>query len=252
MVAAGSKGLGFGIVQALLAEGAKVSFCSRSEEHIAAAISSLPEEVRPHVRGYVADVTDSDSLEQWVQSTIDDLGDVSILVTNAGGPPGASFSQLDDQQWYAAFELNLLSVVRMVRLVTPSLQRVGGGAILGITSSTVKEPHVHMALSNVMRSGVSSLLKTLSRDLASDSIRVNNIIPGRIATDRVAELDALSAGRLGISPEEVRRQSEQSIPLGRYGEVDEFAKAVVFLVSDAARYVTGSTFVVDGGMLSTV
>ena len=142
-----------------------------------------------------------------------------------------------------------MSVVRTVRLVVPSMRARGGGAILIGTSSTVKEPVQSLALSNVMRSGVTSLAKTLSVELAADKIRVNTLIPGRIATDRLRHLDELNAKSSGLSLEAQQARNAASIPLGRYGSPDDFGRVGAFLLSDAASYVTGASVQVDGGLI---
>ena len=143
----------------------------------------------------------------------------------------------------------MLSVVRQVRLVVPSMQARGGGAILMSTSSAVKEPIPNIALSNVLRAAVAALAKTLALELAGERIRVNQLIPGRIDTDRVREIDAINAGKTGITPDEQRRRSASAIPLGRYGDPEEFGKAAAFLLSDAAAYITGASVQVDGGLV---
>jgi 3-oxoacyl-[acyl-carrier protein] reductase len=139
-----------------------------------------------------------------------------------------------------------------VRLVVPSMRARGGGAILIGTSSTVKEPVQMLALSNVMRSGVTSLAKTLSVELAPDRIRVNTLLPGRIATDRLHHLDTVNAEKAGISVEEQSRRSAATIPMGRYGAPEDFGRVGAFLLSDAASYVTGANVQVDGGLIRAV
>ena len=154
--------------------------------------------------------------------------------------------------WQNAFALLLLSVIRSVRLVVPSMRARGGGAILIGTSSTVKEPVQMLALSNVMRSGVTSLAKTLSVELAPDKIRVNTLVPGRIATDRLTYLDGVNAQKAGISVEDQRKRALSTIPLGRYGAPDDFGRVGAFLLSDAASYITGTAVPVDGGLIKTI
>jgi 3-oxoacyl-[acyl-carrier protein] reductase len=142
-----------------------------------------------------------------------------------------------------------MSVVRTVRLVVPSMSSRGGGAILIGTSSAVKEPVPNLALSNVLRSGVTSLAKTLSVELAPQKIRVNTLIPGRIATDRLQQLDEINAKRSGIPLEEHQSHAVATIPLGRYGRPDDFGRVGAFLLSDAASYITGASVQVDGGLI---
>jgi 3-oxoacyl-[acyl-carrier protein] reductase len=140
----------------------------------------------------------------------------------------------------------------MVRLAVPSMRTRGGGAIVVSTSSAVKEPIPNLALSNVVRSSVAALSKTLSNELAADGIRVNHLLPGRINTDRIRELDTIRGKASGSSPEEVRTAYSKNIPIGRYGEADEFASAAVFLFSDGSRYITGASLQVDGGLIRSV
>ena len=154
--------------------------------------------------------------------------------------------------WQDAANLLLFSTLRMVRAAVPSMQARGGGAILMSTSSSVKEPIPNLGLSTVLRASVSALAKTLALELAPSKIRVNQIIPGRIDTDRVKQLDQISGTKQGISAEEAKRKSIGAIPLGRYGEPDEFGRVAAFLLSDAARYMTGATVQVDGGQIKSV
>lgn len=250
MVAASSRGLGFGIARELAREGALVSIGSRTEADIfdAAALLSDETEVLPNV----FDAGDPDSINEWLDNTINAFGGVDMLVVNAGGPPAGNFDSLDDNDWQASFELTLMSAVRMIRIVLPSMRQAGGGSILTITSSSVKEPIDFLLLSNVMRSGVTSLAKSLSLQLAPENIRINNLMPGRIDTARVQSLDAMKAEMRNLAVEEVRAANELGIPLGRYGTIEEFGRLGAFLLSDAASYITGQTIAVDGGSIKTV
>jgi 3-oxoacyl-[acyl-carrier protein] reductase len=171
---------------------------------------------------------------------------------NAGGPPAGTALSFDDAAWTSAFELLVLSAVRMVRLAVPSMKARGGGAIVVSTSSAVVEPIPNLALSNVVRASVGALSKTLSNELAADRIRVNHLIPGRINTDRVRELDVMRGKASGVTADDVRATYSKTIPLGRYGEAEEFGSAAVFLFSDASRYITGASLQVDGGLIRSV
>lgn len=252
MVAAASKGLGFGIARELAREGALVSIGSRTEMDIEDAAEALREETGTEVLANVLEVSDPDSILAWRDETVETFGGIDMLVVNAGGPPVGTFDDFGDAAWQDAFDLTLMSAVRMIRAVLPSMRRRGGGSILTITSSSVKEPVDVLLLSNVMRSGVTSLAKSLSLQLAPENIRVNNLMPGRIDTDRLRELDHLAADKQGISMEENREAVEQSIPLLRYGTTEEFGRLGAFLLSDAASYITGQTIAVDGGSIRTV
>jgi len=198
------------------------------------------------------DVKSGDGIAIWYDRTVKEFGGVDLLFVNAGGPPAGTALSFDDDAWKNAFELLVLSAVRMVRLAAPSMKARGGGAIVVSTSSAVKEPIPNLALSNVVRSSVAALSKTLANELAGDRIRVNHLLPGRIDTDRVRELDVIRGKANSTSPDEVKAAYSKTIPLGRYGQADEFAAAAVFLFSDAARYVTGASLQVDGGLIRGV
>lgn len=251
-VAGSSKGLGFGIAKQAALDGAHVSIASRNIENIDKAIEELNPIAKGKVKGYILDASKSHSIKGWISETLNDFGSIYGLVTNAGGPPAGMFEDFDDKQWHDAFELTLMSNVRMIREVLPIMKSNKEGSILTVTSSSVKEPIDILLLSNVMRSGVVSLAKSLSFYLAKHNIRINNLVPGRFDTDRVKQLDSFKASKLGTSKEIVKSSFEKAIPLGRYGHIDEFGKAAIFLLSDAATYITGETLIIDGGSMRTV
>jgi 3-oxoacyl-[acyl-carrier protein] reductase len=248
MVAAASQGLGFAIAKTLAEEGAFVSICGRRQD----AIQAAAHKIGPNAHAVGADVSRPDNIELWHRSTLDKFGGVDILVTNSGGPPAGPAHTFDDPAWQSAFELLLLSVVRSVRAVRPSLEARGGGAILMLSSLSVKNPIANLGLSNVIRASVSALAKTLADELAPKHIRVNQLVPGRIATERLAYLDDANAKKAGIPIEEQIRRSLATIPMSRYGDPDEFARAAAFLVSPAAAYITGATLQVDGGAIRSI
>lgn len=252
MVAAASKGLGFGIARELAKNGANVCISSRTKAEIEEAARNLQNETSAKVLASMADVSNPESVKSWVKDVVSIFKRIDGLVINAGGPPPGNFDDLTDQDWHNAFNLTLMSAVRIIRCVLPHLRAGGGGSILTITSLSVKEPINGLLLSNVFRSGVTSLVKSLSNQLASENIRVNNLIPGRIDTDRLRSLDTINAEARGITIEEIRKINQSTIPLKRYGTTEEFGKAGAFLVSDAASYISGSSLVVDGGLLKTV
>jgi len=252
MVAGASRGLGYAVARGLAAEGVKVSVSSRNEQAIGDAARRIAGETYSDTLATPVDVRSADSLAAWHARTIEKFGGVDLLFVNAGGPPAGTTLSFDDAAWQGAFELLVLSAVRMVRLAVPSMKARGGGAIVVSTSSAVKEPIPNLALSNIVRSAVSAMSKTLANELAVDRIRVNHLLPGRINTDRVRELDVLRGKAAGSSADDVRTAYSKTIPLGRYGEPDEFASAAVFLFSNAARYITGASLHVDGGLIKSV
>jgi len=251
LVAAASKGLGRAIATEFVNEGARVAICSRDRERIERVAKEIGATM-----GIAADVSSEDGCRTFVDGAAKALGGIDALIVNAGGPRPGTFAELDDAAWQKAFELTLLSAVRLSRLAIPELKR-SKGSIVFSTSTSVRQPgspaYGTLMLSNGLRAAVHGLLKTLSTELAPDGIRVNAVQPGRISTERIAELDADTAKREGIPIEKVRERFERGvIPLGRYGRPEEFAAAAVFLASPRASYVTGVSLQVDGGMLTSM
>lgn len=252
MVAGASRGLGFGVARALAREGALVSICSTRQDTIDRAAALIKEETGAEALAVECDVRSADSIARWYAATREKCGGVDALFTNSGGPPAGPALSFDEAAWQRASELLVFSALRMIWCVVPSMAERGGGAILLSTSASVKEPLPNLGLSTVMRASVSALSKTLSLELASKNIRVNQIIPGRIDTDRVRELDQMSARNAGVTVEQQKARASASIPLGRYGDIDEYGRVAAFLLSDAARYITGATLQVDGGAIHSV
>ena len=248
MVAGASRGLGYAVAEALAREGARVSIASRDEQAINAAAARIGGDVL----AVPVEVRSADAIRRWAAETEQRFGGVDLLFTNSGGPPAGAAISFDDAAWQDAAELLLFSTLRMVRAAVPLMQARGGGAILMSTSSSVKEPIQNLGLSTVLRASVSALAKTLAIELAPSKIRVNQIIPGRVDTDRVRQLDQITATKQGITPDQAKQKSLAAIPLGRYGVTEEFGRVGAFLLSDAASYITGATVQVDGGLIKSV
>lgn len=251
LVVASSQGLGKAIALDLAKEGAHIMLTSRNKEKLKAVQEEIQQYATGNVSYFPCDITKPSEIEALIQKTNDELGKIDILINNAGGPPGGTFDKFSDEEWQNAFELNLLSYVRLIRATLPDLKQ-SGGRIINIASSSIKMPIPGLILSNTFRLGIIGLAKSLAEELAPYNILVNTVAPGRIATDRTAYLDQMKADNLGKTREEVEASSKQMIPLGRYGEPEEFAKVVTFLASEASSFVTGSSLLVDGGMIKAI
>jgi 3-oxoacyl-[acyl-carrier protein] reductase len=231
-VAAGSAGLGLGTARALAAEGVQVAICGRDAGRLATAAESIPGDVVT----IVADVADAEQARGFVRQAIDRLGGLDVLVANAGGPPAGTFASTPFEAYAKALELNLLSTVAMCEVAVPVLVAQGWGRILAITSSTVRQPAPNLILSNVARSGATAFCKTLALEVAGAGVTVNTIQPGLHDTDRLAHL--------GVEPAKLAR----AVPAGFIGDADDFGAVAAFLCSEPARYVTGVSVPVDGGV----
>lgn len=248
LVMGGAKGLGRGIAQALASEGAQVTICGRDEAALRAAVREVGEVVGSTLASHRCDLADFDS----IQDLMNEIGHVDILVNNSGGPPPGPIASVEDAVLREQFETMFLGCVRLVRGVLPAMREKGWGRILTIVSSGVEQPIPGLGISNALRLAIVGWSKTLAAEVAPDSITVNCIAPGRIHTDRIDALDRAAAERQGIGLDDVRRQSRETIPMRRYGNVEEFAAMAVFLASERASYITGSVHRVDGGMIRSI
>lgn len=252
LVLAASRGLGFATAMGLAREGAALVICSRDEGRIGAAADQIRTATGAAVHAITADVSSADEASRLVAHTVATLGGLDIVVHNAGGPPSGPFVSITDAQWQKAFEQNLMSYIRLVQAAVPELKKAGGGRILTIASSSIKQPVPGLVTSNTLRTGIWGLAKTLAKELGPDNILVNVVAPGRIQTERIDELDQATATRRGLDVDQVRRESVATIPLGRIGTPEEFANLLVFLASDAARYISGQAITVDGGAMTAL
>jgi 3-oxoacyl-[acyl-carrier protein] reductase len=247
LVAAASKGLGKAAAFALAREGAHLAICSRSQATLSATAQEIHQATGVDVLPIPTDVTRAEEITNFVNRAADHFGQINILVTNAGGPPAGNFEMFGDADWQAAFNLTLMSVVRMIRSALPHLRKAGGGRIVNIASDSVKAPIDGLIFSNTLRPAVIGLTKTLSFELIKDNILINNVCPGSFNTDRIQELDMAQARREGRPVAEVAAEKIKSIPMGRRGDPSELAAMICFLCSSQASYITGQTIVVDGG-----
>ncbi|MBO8164959.1 MAG: SDR family oxidoreductase [Brevibacillus sp.] len=251
-VSASSKGLGKAAALEMAREGAHVMISSRSEEELERTKAEIEGLAAGKVAYVVCDITRPEQIKRAVGETVKTFGTVDILVNNGGGPAAGGFDRFSDEDWYRAFDLTLLSYIRFIREVLPHMRRRKWGRIINFASSSVKQPIPELVLSNTLRAGVVGLSKSLADELAGEGILVHTVAPGRIATERVYSLDKHQAERLGVPVEQVKAKEEQSIPLGRYGETAEFGKVVAFLASPACSYMTGTTILVDGGLVRSI
>jgi 3-oxoacyl-[acyl-carrier protein] reductase len=244
VVTGASRGIGAAIARELAAEGATVTAVARNRERLEAFAGTIP--AGPgSIAVRACDLGDATAIE----SLGDVLGQADILVLNTGGPPPGPVTAVTDDTWKAHFESMFLSAIRLTRLALPGMRARRFGRIIAVVSSGVEQPIPNLGISNAVRLGLVGWAKTLAGEVAAEGITVNCIAPGRIATDRIAELDRARATREGISVEEVERQSRASIPAGRNGDPAEFAAVAAFLASPRAAYVTGGIIRVDGGMI---
>ena len=228
LVTGASQGIGFGIAKELAAEGARVAISSRTREKIEAAAAEIG------ARGYVHDTVDLDAAPGLIEAVERDLGPIDILVTNTGGPPGGDPLEFTREQWEAAHR----------ELVVPGMRERGFGRVVSISSSAAKEPIPSLLLSSAHRPGLLGAFKVLAKRLAADGITLNTILPGRIATDRISHLHG--------SIEKAQEVARDEIPARRLGSAEELAAAAVFLCSERASYITGTTLLVDGGLTNSL
>jgi 3-oxoacyl-[acyl-carrier protein] reductase len=250
-VAAGSKGLGRAVAEALAAEGAAVAVCARGRDALDQTVGAI----RTHGgqgHGILADVSAPDQVVRAIDEATGALGPIEILVTNSGGPRAGTFETLTAADWDAATRVLLTSAVSLTRAVLPGMRARRWGRIIAITSIAAKQPVGGLMLSNSLRAAVSGFARTLATEVAAEGITVNTLLPGYTRTERVIELSGHLAATEQVSVESVYGRWEKEIPMGRLGEPREFAALAAFLASERASYITGQSIAVDGGWIKSL
>lgn len=252
LVLGSSKGLGRGAAEALAAEGAHIAINGRSADAVRAAAEEIRQTYSVPVHPLVGDVGVAVDCQRLVDEAAAALGGLDILVTNSGGPAPGTFASTTADQWQQGVENTLLSVMHLARAALPHLRRAGGGRIVNIVSTSVKQPIPGLLLSNALRPGVIGLAKTLADELGPENILVNNVLPGAHDTDRIVELLEKRAAANQTSIDEERDKMTAATPLRRMGQPAELGSLVAFLCSARASFITGTSIPIDGGALRTL
>ena len=248
IVGASSKGLGKAVALGLAREGVKLTLCARGKGDLDKTADEIASETGADVLAIECDVSKTADIKKVVDETVKKYKRIDILVNNAGGPPTGTFLDFSLEDWQKAIDLNLFSTITFSREALPFMKEQRWGRIINITSVAVKQPIDGLILSNTARAGVIGLAKTLSNEFGPYNITVNNVCPGRILTDRITHLAGEKAKREGTSVEDALAAMETDVPLRRIGRPEELASLVVFLASEKASYITGTTIQVDGGL----
>ena len=251
LVTASSRGIGFGIAEGFVAEGARVVLNSSNATRLEAAVARL--RPRGDVRGILGDLSRREDLDRLVDGTLSHLGGIDTLVYVTGSPRPGVYLEQGYEEWEAAAQLLVVSPAFLARRVADAMIQSGTrGRMVFLTSISVREPIPTIATSSVLRIAVAGLVRTLAREIGPKGIRVNGILPGFVKTDRIDEVMKDTARRRGSTPEQAMAETTQAIPLGRFGTVEEIAKAAIFLGSDLSSYVSGTMLAVDGALLRSV
>ncbi|MGI4841489.1 MAG: SDR family oxidoreductase [Janthinobacterium lividum] len=251
LVLGSSRGLGLAIAQSLAAEGAAVTLCGRNREALTDAVVKITAS-GANADYLVLDLADPLQRRAALEAQLADGRGYDILINNSGGPAPGAVSAVEPAQWQGAFESMVSALFDITAMVLPGMRERGWGRVINLVSSGVVQPIPNLGISNTLRAAIIGWAKTLAGEVAADGVTVNSVIPGRIATDRVGELDEAAARRTGTTAQAVAEASRKTIPVGRYGDPAEFADAVAFLASARAGYITGTHLRVDGGLIRSI
>jgi len=247
LVTAATKGLGRACAEALAAEGCRVAICARTAEDVKRVAREIASVTDSEVVGFVADMSQAADIDRLVQQVRQKLGEIDILVTNAGGPPPGTYADMTLDQYPKAFELSAMSAIRLVHAVTDAMKVKHWGRIVMITSITVKQPIDTLLLSNMARAGLTGFMKTVATELAPYGVTVNAVLPGLHETHRLRQVAAKKGQTEGISTDDALAAMGKTVPAGRLGQPEQLGAMVAFLASQRAAYVTGTNVLVDGG-----
>lgn len=252
LVMGSTRGMGYSIAKGLVAEGAAVAVCGRDIADAEKAVGEIGGGEDGGARAYGLNLSDADSVAALIFALENDFGGLDMILCNGGGPPPGPIAEVDPEIWMTQFQTMFVNQLRIVNAFLPAMRVQGWGRILVLSSSAVVQPIQNLGVSNSVRSAQVGWAKTLSNEVGIDGVTVNTILPGRIHTSRVDQLDNAAAQRQGKTVDEIKRASRAAIPMGRYGTIEEFADMAVFLLSDRAGYITGTSTRVDGGMIRSV
>ena len=249
VVLASGSGIGKGVALEFAKENAKIMMVGRTEEKLQNAQSDIFKHTGNKPEYFIADVTQADQIQFAIQKARKINGPINVLFNNTGGPTPGNFEKFSDDDWYNAFNLTLLSYIRAIRCVLPDMKK-NGGRIVNNTSSSIKQAIDNLLFSNVFRTGIVGLTKSLAKEFGQYNILVNVVGAGKISTERVDQIDSIKAKKANIPLKEYQNDNANSIPLKRYGKPEELGKLVTFLCSEANTYITGQNILVEGGLVS--
>jgi 3-oxoacyl-[acyl-carrier protein] reductase len=252
VVGGASKGLGRACAQALAQEGARLALCSRTQAELDKAAQEIRDTTGTDVLAFAGDLDRGETIRDLVAATVQRFGRLDVLVNNSGGPPLTRAGDATEAQWATALERSLLFFARMAREALPHLKASGAGRIINVLAATVYNPIPNLVLSGVTRLGVVAFMKSLADEVGRDGVLINNVCPGSIMTERMVSNVTARARQLGITVEDALAQRAAETAVGRVGRPEEFAALVAFLASSRSSYITGTTMLVDGGLVRSV